>query len=656
MLAACVEALARVGGFDGALVLRADGKQEFHWKRGDADPRDRLWLTHDWSELFGCGQTVSRDLSDSEVGSVSVLWTPIEAKAQRVWVGFIRHGDERPVTDYDFVERAASALHDTPLISEEIAAARYESESLNAAVALAGLALWNYSFESRMFRFDSFIREWFVGAGRPGLVGYAEVYDAVDPQDRPTFQANFEQMPQEADSTIVFVVRVRHPQLGMRWVRFIGSAGLSRPEAPESARWLAGTAQDVHEQVCLDDRILRAVSDLADARVKTAEVAQEIQSNLLVKAPPKRVGDFYIRSCSFPSQVADGDFFDVLPLGDGIVDLVVGDVMGKGIEAALVGASLKAQVARTLGLLAVSGTRPETTAVMQAVHDCVGGRLANLESFATMAYVRLDAEAQTVELVDCGHTRTLVLSPKAGTYRFLSSRNLPLGIIPGEVYSSVKEGLTPGDVVFLYSDGLLDAIVDEERMHEEGVAKFALAACTGPYPADSIIEAIRELRQAQTVRDDLTCLAVEFRGAGSRRFVKATFDSDPDSIDGLREFIGSALAQLGSGADEREQAALEIVAVEAFTNIIRHAHKGRADQVVKVDLSRELDVHVLRLRYAGERFEQMTKPMPDIQEWEQESGWGLPLIGALASSVEYDQDDRGVMSVTISRPINFQCS
>jgi len=612
-------------------------------------------LDHDWTEISGrAGEKdlVCHTLSDTDFGRTQVLLSPVDSSSEKNWVGFVRHGSGRD-EDCDYVLRSASALSDTPVRSEEIAAARYGSESLNAAVASAGLALWSYSFGTDMFHFESFFRDWFVGTGRPGWVPFAEVYDSIHPEDKSTFCENFEHMPEDADAKVAFVARVRHPKLGMRWVRFLGAPQLKTSSDPLSANRLAGTVQDVHEQVRLDRQIMEAVSDLAESKVRVSEVAHAIQTNLLVKPPPKRVGNFYIKSCSFPSHVADGDFLDVLPLGDGIVDLVVGDVMGKGIEAALVSAGLKAQVARSLSQLAVSGKRPEPKAVMQAVHDCIGGQLAKLDSFATMAYVRLHSQDQTLELVDCGHTRTLILSPESLSYRFVSSNNLPLGVITGEVYNSVKCNLAPGDIVVMYSDGLLDTVVDGERLDEEGIAKFALAACAGPSPVETIVAFVKNLHETQKVTDDLTCLVAEFR-VGARRIVEATFDSDLEAIDPLRDFIGSAVAQVGPDVEERELAALEMAAVEAFTNVVRHAHKGRSGQTVTVALSRELNTHVLRLRYAGERFEPNLKQLPDVRMTLKESGWGLQLMNALAESIEYDQDDRGVMSVSITRPIGFK--
>lgn len=516
---------------------------------------------------------------------------------------------------------------------------------LQAAVEAAGLGIWSYSFDKRRFEFGA---NFWASMGENAAQKSIDVYEAfalLTPEDGRTMLTEITKLAEGTESALDVTVRFRSQSGEIRWTRMRGrkQVGLDDDELGE----IIGTMQDIHEQVSLDSLIVNTLEELADARIKMSEAAVSIQRDLLVKSPPRRIGDFQILSCSFPSQGADGDFFDVLPIEDGIIDVLVGDVMGKGITAALVGAGLKSQIARTFGLLAASGDTPKATAIMQAVNDRVGPQLIKLSTFVTLAYVRLDADEQTLELIDCGHTRTLVISPETGEYRFINGDHLPIGIIRGEVYRSTISPLNLGDVVLLYSDGLLDVEIDGVPLGESGLAEIIVRACQVKPVLESIASALQDLKARQVLKDDLTCLIVQLAGAGKRLFCRRRVASELEQIDAVREFVSESLVLLNSEIDFRSVCAFELAAVETFTNIVRHAHLGREGETVRIELAREETRHELRMRYQGEPFDPTVQPLSDTPDLMKISGWGLGIVHELSDSVEYDQDDRGTVCITI---------
>ena len=141
------------------------------------------------------------------------------------------------------------------------------------------------------------------------------------------------------------------------------------------------------------------------------------------------------------------------------MDILIGDVMGKGVPAALVGAALKSQFLRAFGQLALASaqsTLPSPAALVNAMHAEVTEQLITLESFATLCLARFDLSRRRMTFVDCGHTRTLHFRRRTGTCQPLQGPNIPLGFRPQEVYTESTLDFDAGDLFVFYSDGITE--------------------------------------------------------------------------------------------------------------------------------------------------------------------------------------------------------
>src|SRR5262249_23290824 len=141
-------------------------------------------------------------------------------------------------------------------------------------------------------------------------------------------------------------------------------------------------------------------------------------------------------------------------------DIVVGDVMGKGVPAALLGAALKSALLRALGRRSVSsalGSLPEPQEIVTLVHNEVIRQFVSLGVFATLCYARFDLTQHRITLVDCGHTKTVHFRRRTGTCATLQGNNMPLGFSEQETYQQVAFSLAAGDTVLFYSDGITEA-------------------------------------------------------------------------------------------------------------------------------------------------------------------------------------------------------
>ena len=227
-----------------------------------------------------------------------------------------------------------------------------------------------------------------------------------------------------------------------------------RSSGPTDRRkYLVGISEDITDRK-------RAEEELARAREQEVEIGFKIQQTLLLEQPPQDLPGVRAAALTIPSQRIDGDFYDFFNHRDTCLDVIVGDVMGKGIPAALLGAATKSHFLQALSrLLSLSppGILPAPKDIVTLAHSEVARQLIELESFVTLCYARLNLVERRLELVDCGHTTTIHFSPhpeRAGCSRV---ENMPLGVSENEIFEQITVAIEPGDVLVFYSDGLTEA-------------------------------------------------------------------------------------------------------------------------------------------------------------------------------------------------------
>jgi len=266
-------------------------------------------------------------------------------------------------------------------------------------------------------------------------------------------------------------------------------------------------------ETALEER-RRAEQALAEARRKEMEVESRIEETLLRGGIPQGISGASVGCLSVPSQHMDGDFYECIDFHPRCFDVLMGDVMGKGIHAALVGAATKQRFLRTLGLGALSSGQggpfsPE--ALVTRVHAEISPRLMELETFVTLCYARFDLDAGTLTFVGCGHTQVLHFEASRGRCALLEGKNMPLGFVEKEVHAACSAALSGGDLVLFYTDGITEAaspagdLFGPERLTAFVRAHHAL----GP---DELVRqlhgAVAAFAGGGPLQDDFTCVAV----------------------------------------------------------------------------------------------------------------------------------------------------
>jgi serine phosphatase RsbU (regulator of sigma subunit)/HPt (histidine-containing phosphotransfer) domain-containing protein len=218
--------------------------------------------------------------------------------------------------------------------------------------------------------------------------------------------------------------------------------------------------------------------------------AAELQSDLLPGESPALAGWQLAARC-VPARQVGGDFYDWQETAPGLLSLTVGDVMGKGISAALLMASVRA-VLRAVGPYGAPASAVQTAAASLSTD------LARSGSFVTVFHAHLDLVTGRLRYVDAGHGYAFLCRAN-GRAEKLPAQGLPIGVLDEEVYSEGEVTMEPGDVLIIYSDGLTQALPEVLASAE----RAALVAQQGT--ADAIADDLIKRATANgALADDLT--------------------------------------------------------------------------------------------------------------------------------------------------------
>jgi PAS domain S-box-containing protein len=416
-------------------------------------------------------------------------------------------------------------------------------------------------------------------------------------------------------------------------------------------RVIARTAELQTANKLKDELLVRekaASAELEQAREREIEIGYRIQQTLLLDQPPKDISGLRLAALTIPSQRIDGDFYVFFKHPDQRLDVIVGDVMGKGVPAALLGAATKSHFIEALShltALSKQGRLPEPKEIVTLAHAEVARHLIDLENFVTLCYVRLDLNKRHLDLVDCGHTGIIHLHGQTGLCEIIHGDNLPLGVREGEIYDQLSVPFEAGDVLLFYSDGVTEARNLAGELFGEKRLLQCVRSNSKLEPA-ALVEAIRQaavtFSESSRLSDDLTCVAIKVEEtplplARAEREIR----SDLKELSRAREFVRSFCRRLpGAPLDEDSVAKLELAVTEASSNIMKHAYHGRTDQWIQLEAEAFAGQVAIRLHHLGDSFDPAAISLLPLDS-SRESGFGLYLIAGSVDEVRYYRDERG---------------
>ncbi|MGB8700744.1 MAG: SpoIIE family protein phosphatase [Thermosynechococcaceae cyanobacterium] len=221
--------------------------------------------------------------------------------------------------------------------------------------------------------------------------------------------------------------------------------------------------------------------------------AGRIQADLLPKTVPHLPG-FELAARCLPAQDVSGDFYDWYLLDTDRLNLTLGDVMGKGMPAALLMTTVRA----TLRALSVEHS---PLVQIEYAHSLLEPDLSQSESFVTLFHAQLNCQDRQLSYVDVGHG--LVFIKRAnGQIESLANGGSPMGILPEQVYQAGSLTFEPNDALMIFSDGLTEVFPDAIKKSEVFIP--LLQGATG---AEAILKQVFDFIPMHTsLPDDLTVL------------------------------------------------------------------------------------------------------------------------------------------------------
>lgn len=391
-------------------------------------------------------------------------------------------------------------------------------------------------------------------------------------------------------------------------------------------------------------------SALANERLhQQLEIGSKIQQALLLGRAPKGVAKIDVGALTSASQSIDGDFYDFIEHNNNCLDVIVGDVMGKGIPAALMGAATKSEVLRAMSRSNSPLSRgwiAEPEDIIASVHGELTKQFIDLESFTTLCYARFDLDINQLQLVDCGHTRTIRYWRRLGTCGMLEGQNMPIGFSEGEVYKQFSLPIEPGDIFVFYSDGVTEARNPAGEMFGEARVADCVMRFNYLDPqhlVDRIKQEVIAFTGTEHLEDDFTCLAVRIDDDSQKpaRGIRTSVTSDLRDLAHVRTFVRRACRELaGRPVDRETTAQLELGVNEAASNIMRHAYAGHSDQPICLEAELENGSLVIRLCHKGKTFDPSAVASPSF-DGSRDGGFGLFIIDEMFDDVTYFTDDMG---------------
>jgi len=229
--------------------------------------------------------------------------------------------------------------------------------------------------------------------------------------------------------------------------------------------------------------------------------AKLVQDGFLPQEPPS-FPNYDFAAEMLPAKFVGGDFYDFIPLKNDRMGVVLGDVSGKGVSAALYMARLLSDFRY------ISQTDPTPEKVLQQVNQILCER-SRRGMFATAIFLLLDRETNKLRIANAGHHPALLKSPENKVQEVGHSGGIPLGILPDSKYSSEEIQLQKGNLIFLYTDGATEPF--NENRESFGLKRMCQIIETGMHSPEELIcemqKSIESFTHKATLHDDLTLLA-----------------------------------------------------------------------------------------------------------------------------------------------------
>lgn len=373
------------------------------------------------------------------------------------------------------------------------------------------------------------------------------------------------------------------------------------------------------------------------------ELAAEIQRSLL---PADGQSDFPVHGVNLPARTVSGDFYDYYPLDDGRIAFTLGDVSGKGMNAALL-------MAKTASLLRCLGKSiKEPGRLLSIVNDEIC-ETATRGMFVTLVHGVYDPACGHVRLANAGHEPPLILSAD-GDFTSIEAEAPPLGIAPSlideEGFPETEFSLDGGKL-FVFTDGVTEGYIAENtELGIDGLKK--MLSDGSPVSTAEVLKSIADKigSVGSALRDDVTIISVDDSGV-AHSLEAPVFSAEPGATDLPGEklmqlrvtaranrlrLIRNAVRETSEfcGFAKKEVADIVLAVDEACQNVIRHAYGSEGEGDISIELRKRPDAMVIVIRDFADPVD-LSKIKPRDLDDIRPGGLGTYLINEVMDEVDF---------------------
>ncbi len=257
------------------------------------------------------------------------------------------------------------------------------------------------------------------------------------------------------------------------------------------------------------EALARVVRQQRDDLLKDVELAAQVQRLFLPSAKPGIPG-LEMAGMMHPARGVGGDYYDYFSIDAHRTQLVIADVAGKGVPAALLmsatAAAMRLEANHDRNML------EQVERLNTGIHS-----VSDSDRFVTLLVAEIDAQKRMLRYVNCGHNPALLFRAKTGTLSLMNSSCPPIGLSPEEICELASEDLMAGDVLVFYTDGVTEA---ENQLGEEfGMERLSATVLRGsPLSAEELMISIYNAAAefcGDNFNDDVTILVVKCNFDGS---------------------------------------------------------------------------------------------------------------------------------------------
>ena len=377
------------------------------------------------------------------------------------------------------------------------------------------------------------------------------------------------------------------------------------------------------------------------------EFARSIQMGILPKdESEEKCNDSRHSLAPFllPAKEVGGDFYDFFKIDDDHLVILVGDVSGKGVPAALL-MMVSRIVIRTMAM----HLKSVTEILNSANYELARRNRDNM--FVTVWMGIMDLRNGHVDFASAGHNPP-VIRHKDGTVEFSKVKpGLALAAMEETRYEPQSLELAPGDMLFLYTDGITEAMNAEEKMFGDARLLYTVSESAPRAPAGAcyfVKERVDEFVNGAPQFDDITMLAVQYIGSREVTWEKReiTVDAKLENQPSLTQFVEEVLEPLGGSMKSQMQ--IDVAIDEIFSNIVKFS--GASQVTLTVETCKSHLMARLSFIDGGSPYDPTSASDPDVTLSAEErsiGGLGVFIVKKTMDDVAYRRDgDRNILTIT----------